>query len=69
MQQLAASYANSNQSELAIPHYARALQLRPGFARGWLNLGISFANMDRYEEAAKAYIQALHLNPEAKYVL
>jgi hypothetical protein len=30
--------------------------------------GISFANMNQYEEAAKAYVQALHLTPSAKYV-
>ncbi len=64
--QLAASYANSNQSEQAIPHYSRALQLRPNFARGWLNLGISFANLDKYEDAARAYVQALNLNPGAR---
>lgn len=63
---LAASYANSNRSEDAIPHYSRALQLRPFFARGWLNLGISFASLDRYEDAAKAYVQALHLNSDAR---
>jgi peroxin-5 len=66
MEQLAATYANSTQSETAIPHYLQALQLRPTYARGWLNLGISYANLDRYEEAAKAYAQALHLNPDAR---
>jgi peroxin-5 len=65
MIQLAASYANGNDSESAVPHYSRALQLRPHFARGWLNLGISFANLERYEDAAKGYIQALNLNPGA----
>lgn len=64
--QLAASYANNNDSASAIPHYAQALQLRPAFARGWLNLGISFANLDRHEEAAKSYAQALSLNPDAR---
>ena len=36
--------------------------------RGWLNLGISFANLSKYEEAAKSYVQALHLNPQAKHI-
>ena len=30
--------------------------------------GISFANMSLHEEAAKAYVQALHLTPSAKSV-
>lgn len=66
LSQLAASYANNNQSDLAIPHYAKVLELRPTFARGWLNLGISHANMDQYDQAARSYLQALHLNPAAK---
>lgn len=38
------------------------------YARGWLNLGISYANLSQHEEAARAYLQALHLNPEAKHI-
>ena len=66
--QLAATYANSNNSAQAVPLYASALQLRPNYARGWLNLGIAYANMNHYDEAAKAYVQALHLNNNAKHI-
>lgn len=36
--------------------------------RGWLNLGISYANLKKYNEAVKSYLQALHLNPNAKHI-
>jgi hypothetical protein len=29
----------------AIPSYLRAIELRPGYARGHLNLGISYSNL------------------------
>jgi hypothetical protein len=31
-------------------------------------IGISFANLSNFEEASKAYVQALHLTPGARYV-
>lgn len=37
--QLGATLANNNKSEQAIQVYARALNARPTYARGWLNLG------------------------------
>ena len=36
---LGATLANSNNSEEALTVYAQALNLRPKYARGWLNLG------------------------------
>lgn len=33
-----------------------------------MNLGISHANLSQYEDAAKAYVKALHLSPEAKHI-
>ena len=64
--QLGATLANANQSLRAIPIYEKALQLRPNYARGWLNLGISHANGGNNLEAAKTYIHALELSPEAR---
>lgn len=66
LNKLAATLANSNNSAEAIPLYSKVLQQRPKFARGWMNLGISYANLGEYQEAAKAYTQALHLSPDAK---
>lgn len=68
LNKLAATYANNNLSEQAIPNYLTVLKLRPTYARGWLNLGISYANLNKYEDAAKSYVQALHLNPNAKHI-
>jgi cytochrome c-type biogenesis protein CcmH/NrfG len=34
-----------------------------------MNLGVSYANLNQYEEAAKAYIKALHLSPDARYII
>lgn len=66
--QIGATLANSNSSEEAIPYYEKALAIRPTYTRGWLNLGISYANLNRYEDAARAYLQALNLNPKARLV-
>jgi peroxin-5 len=46
----------------------RALEIKPKYARGWLNLGISHANMGQYEEAAKCYLQALQQNNHADHI-
>jgi tetratricopeptide (TPR) repeat protein len=31
-------------------------------------VGISYANLNQYEESAKAYLQALNLTPSAKHI-
>merc|ERR1712151_489308 len=41
---LGATLANSERSKQAMPAYHRALELKPKYARGWLNLGISHMN-------------------------
>lgn len=38
-------------------HAHRALEFKPKYARGWLNMGISHANLSRYHEAARCYLQ------------
>ena len=60
--------ANSNKSDLALQMYEKALELRPHYVRGWLNKGIAYANLNRYEESAIAYLSALHLNRNAKHI-
>jgi peroxin-5 len=49
---LGATQANGSMSEEAIPAYHKALELKPKYARGWLNLGISHANLGNYNEGA-----------------
>jgi peroxin-5 len=63
---MGATLANSNRAQMALPYYAKALEIRPRYARGWRNVGIAYANTNQYEEAAKSYLQALHLSPHAK---
>lgn len=48
--------------------YHRALEIKPRYARGWLNLGISHANLGNYQEATKCYLQALSLNDRADHI-
>lgn len=65
-----ATLANSSpaRSEEAIPAYLRAIELRPGYARAHLNLGISYNNLGNFENAARAYLRAVELNPAATHI-
>jgi peroxin-5 len=65
-----ATLANStpSRSEEAIPAYLRAIELRPGYARAHLNLGISYNNLGNFEAAARAYMKALELSPAATHI-
>jgi len=65
-----ATLANSSpsKSEEAIPAYLRAIELRPGYARAHLNLGISYNNLGNFEGAARAYMKALELSPSAAHI-
>ena len=65
---LGATLANGSRSNQALPAYHRALEIKPKYARGRLNLGISHANMQNYEAAARCYLQALRLNPGATHI-
>ena len=42
----------------------RALDLRPGYAEAWNNIGAAYNKLGRYEEAAAACEQALRLKPD-----
>jgi peroxin-5 len=68
LNKLGATLANSNRSEEALPLYEEALRSRARYARCWLNLGISHANLGAYQLASQAYLKALHLSPAAKHI-
>lgn len=68
LNKIGATLSNDNRSVEAIPYYAKALKIRPLYARGWLNLGIAYANLGKYDEAIKGYVQALAINPEAMHI-
>ena len=42
----------------------RALELRPGYAEAWNNMGASYNNLGQFEEAAKACREALRFKPD-----
>jgi len=65
---IGATLANSARSDAAMPSYHRALELRPKYARGYLNLGIAHANLNNYAEAARCYLTALQLNTNAHHI-
>ena len=58
----------SQRSEEALPAYHRALAIKPKYARGWLNLGISHANLGNQRAAVRCYLHTLELNPSALHV-
>ena len=65
---LGATLANGSNSQEALPAYRRAMEIKPKYARGRLNLGISQANLGHYGKAAESYLQALHLNEKATHI-
>ena len=42
--------------------------MKPKYARAWLNMGISYANLGNYSKAVKGYLKTLKLNPQADHV-
>lgn len=64
---LGATLANGNQSDRALPMYSRSLQIKPRYARAWLNMAISHSNLQDHDEAARCYLQTLSLNPAATH--
>lgn len=47
----------------AIPHYRRALAIRPSYFKAQANLGLVLARTGRWDEAIEAYGRALELDP------
>lgn len=73
LNKMGATLANNKQSAEAIRYYAAALQQRPSYTRGWVNLGIAFFNLgddvllkETVAEAAKCFVQALKLSPNMR---
>ncbi|MGA3267271.1 MAG: tetratricopeptide repeat protein [Verrucomicrobiota bacterium] len=52
------------QLDEAIPHYERALQLKPDFADACVNLGNVLARQGKWGEAVQDYERALQLKPD-----
>jgi cytochrome c-type biogenesis protein CcmH/NrfG len=43
--------------------FRKALELRPGFAEAWNELGYALRNQGKYQDSVKAYDEALKLRP------
>ena len=66
---LGATLANSGteRSEEALSAYHQALQIKPKYARAWLNMAIAHSNLQQYDDAARCYLQTLSINPNAEH--
>jgi peroxin-5 len=65
---LGATLANSGgpqRSAEALSAYHQALQLKPKYARAWLNMAIAHSNLQQYHDAARCYLQTLSINSAA----
>src|SRR5262245_37750723 len=47
----------------AVIAFRKAVELRPGFAEAWNELGYAHRNQGRYDESIRAYDEALRLRP------
>ena len=59
---LALSYSTNLDYVHAVPVYQHLLDIEPGNAEGWNNLGSAYSGLGRLEEAISAYKQAVALD-------
>ena len=65
---LGATLANGNRSRDALGAYEKALSLKPSYVRARANLGIAHLSNGDYGEAAKHFVQALRMHPDAAHI-
>lgn len=65
---LGATLANSGRSQEALQAYFQALERKPLYVRARANLGISFLAMRMYMDAAKQFLAALSIEPDAVHI-
>jgi peroxin-5 len=65
---LGATLANSGRSQEALQAYFQALERKPLYVRARANLGISFLAMKMYVDAAKQFLAALSIEPDAVHI-
>jgi len=58
--------AVSENSEIAIKIYDKAIELNPNFAEAYYNRGNAYSDLKQYERAIEDYNKAIELNPEDK---
>jgi tetratricopeptide (TPR) repeat protein len=57
-------FYQSNEYELALKAYDKAIELKPDFAAAWSNRGFLLGELGRYDEALKANDKAIELKPD-----
>lgn len=60
------AYFNMQRTELAVKNYRKAVELQPGYVTAWNNLGDAQEKAKDWEEALKAYEEALSYSPANK---
>lgn len=60
------AYFNMERNELAQSAYRQAVELQPGYVTAWNNLGDACEKVSDYENAYKAYKEALAYAPDNK---
>lgn len=60
------AYFNMERNELAQAAYRQAVELQPGYVTAWNNLGDACEKVRDYENAYKAYKEALAYAPDNK---
>jgi len=62
-------YMESDDYEMAIQKFKKAIEIDPNFAFSWDNLGVCYRKSNQYEEAIDAYKKSLEINPEGRMPL
>ena len=57
------AHQDEGRDDLAVECYERVVQLRPGHAKAWNNLGVSLKEQGRLKEAEDSFRRALHISP------
>ncbi|KAK9824565.1 hypothetical protein WJX72_011341 [[Myrmecia] bisecta] len=60
------AYFSMERNDLAVAEYEKAVRLQPGYVTAWNNLGDALEKARKYEEAFKAYSEALSYAPDNK---
>jgi Tfp pilus assembly protein PilF len=53
----------------AAAQFLKAVELDPMYAAAWNNLGIAYEQLGKFDEARKAYDQALKIEPNNQHIL
>jgi Flp pilus assembly protein TadD len=62
---LANALVSQNRLQEAIPHYARAIEIKPTHVEAYNNMGVLLASQGRFREASAYYLRALELKPDS----